>query len=150
MLSLRKATKHALAQKFESEKAKEIEKSFLTLAKKKSKSNGTDISDEYKTICYQRISHFLSCKDDEVDVLLQEVTDDTCENTWDSVIFDKSKKKQEKQFSVVMFKPKAIKGVHKCKCGCDEFFMWSQQDRCGDESLTHYRQCINCGQRKKE
>jgi DNA-directed RNA polymerase subunit M/transcription elongation factor TFIIS len=104
----------------------------------------------YTSYAYEKIGQLVQYKDDKK--MIKKILKDN-NIDWNSCIYDQQKKDNNKILDIMMTKPKASKGIYKCRnkeCDSDEFFIFQFQTRSGDEGMTTYRQCIKCGKRKKE
>ena len=129
--------------------AVQVENSIFEMAKQQSDKNNEELIHAYTQIAYDKIGQIFFAKDDfQIQSIIKDI--ETNVAGWDASVY----KVQQNNYNLLLDnsiqKPKAIKGLHKCKCGNDEFYIWSAQTRSGDEGMTHFRQCAKCGKRGKE
>jgi DNA-directed RNA polymerase subunit M/transcription elongation factor TFIIS len=72
---------------------------------------------------------------------------------WGSHVYNPIKNTYENRIFQDNTKIKPVKGMYKCKnkeCGSDEFYIWNETRRSGDEGQATIRQCSKCGKRGRE
>ena len=113
---------------------------------------GTPTKEDYAALAYDKVGQLLKAKDRaEREKILADIR--TGVVSWDACVYDTQRKAYNAAMDRSVLKPKAVKGLYKCKnkeCGGDEFYTWSQQTKSSDEGMSHFRQCARCGQRGKE
>jgi len=118
---------------------------IFELAKIIAKKESTSTSKAYQYIAYQYVGRFLDTTN--VEKVLDELRS-SCETStfvvFNSVVFADAKAKHDKFLSYIKYKPKGCKGIYDCKCGSDEFVIWSDQIRSADEGMTNFRKCVRC------
>ncbi len=161
-----------LKEYFDFDQAVAYEKAIFLMAQNASGVDPTIRSesvnlDAYNRIAYEKVGEF-AIEPDKVKRAINtvEMWDDSGESVWSSPAYEEHETRYYSALDRSQQKPKAVKGVHKCRarvqgsgarpgglpiiCGSDEFYMWSAQTRSSDEGMTHFRQCAKCGARGKE
>ena len=126
--------------------AKEYEKNIFNLVK-----NTNDIvtQDNYKESAYEKVGQLMCVKNEKEE---NDIIEDIKNNKigFESCIYKNYKEKHESMIDKSQERPKAVKGIYKCKqkgCGSDEFYIWSEQKRSADEGMSQMRMCKLCGKR---
>ena len=149
----RQAVKSSLSKKIDDASAVDTyENAIYDMCVRLAKQRGVKVGGMYTTAAFEKVGHLLEAKNDTArDLVLKDIEKGV--EGRDSVVFDEQKYTYDRFMDRAVLKPTAVKGVHVCKdkqCGSDEFYIWSSQDRSGDEGMTHRRQCARCGKRGKE
>jgi DNA-directed RNA polymerase subunit M/transcription elongation factor TFIIS len=159
MKSARATVMAVLIKHFPKEKSTTYEKaifnSSLTISGEVP-DRGPDV-DTYVGVSYERIAQLINAVN-EIDraiilVDMQNSAEGEAEVSWRSCVYDDHKDRYQASLDRSQRRPKPVKGMHICKdpkCKSDEFYLWSSQDRGGDEGMCHHRQCARCGKRGKE
>jgi DNA-directed RNA polymerase subunit M/transcription elongation factor TFIIS len=113
---------------------------------------GTPTKDTYSKFAYDKVGQLRGAKDrTEREKILSDIRKDV--EGWDACVYEDQRKAHRSAMDVSVLKPKAVKGLYKCKnpdCKSDEFYTWSLQVNSSDEGMRHFRACAKCGQRGKE
>lgn len=127
--------------------AENYEKAVYAMAERM---DGT--KETYARIAYDKVGQLISAKDrTEREQILADIRKDV--DGWDACVYKKQLENYNASMDRSVLKPKAIKGLYKCKdkeCNSDEFYVWNEQRRSSDEGATVMRQCARCGKRGKE
>ena len=106
----------------------------------------------YSRIAYDKVGQIVSAKDRPArEKIIADMRNDV--EGWDACVYDTQRATYNALMDRSVLKPKAIKGLYKCKdkeCQSDEFYVWQEQRRSGDEAMSTLRQCAVCGKRGKE
>jgi|WetSurMetagenome_2_1015567.scaffolds.fasta_scaffold209283_2 DNA-directed RNA polymerase subunit M/transcription elongation factor TFIIS len=107
---------------------------------------------DYTSLAYEKVGQLQNAntKTDRLSIL-KDINNNV--DGFDSCVYGECYTNYAERLNKTQEKPKAVKGMYKCKekgCGSDEFYVWSQQTRGGDEGMTIFRQCQKCGKRGKE
>lgn len=152
MERLRGSVTDVLSEKFACETVEKYEEALYAAAVKKSKITKISKNKVYAELSYEKLGQIMEAKTKaERKLIMDEINKGV--NEWESNFYSEQKEIYKKLMDKSVAKPKAVKGIHRCKergCDSDEFYVWAQQDRSGDEASSQYRQCAKCGKRRKE
>ena len=130
--------------------AENYEKAIYAFCERQSKGKVT--VDGYRRLAYDKLGQLIEANNrEEREQILKDIRNNV--EGWDACVYSKQLEAYTMSMDRSVMKPKAVKGLHKCKeknCGSDEFYIWSAQTRSSDEGMTHFRQCAKCGKRGKE
>ena len=139
-----------LKSKFGDKKGSLYEKKLYNMCVKQTKISQQDVMTVYREVVYEKIGHIMTLSDDAEQ--LQSIFQDV-DTSYMTSAYDQYQKTRCQELRKINTKVESVKGLYKCKepnCKGDEFIIWSEQNRSGDEGMTHYRKCVRCGKRKKE
>lgn len=150
MKNIRKSCISSLESFFSPKESAKIEKILFDAANMHH--GDENIEEFYLRFSYEKIGQLASNTSTEN---VQRILKDSEEGIegWKSAFYQHYKTQYLYKLDTTMKKPASIKGIYKCKekdCNSDEFYVWSQQTRSGDEGMTQFRKCAICGKRKKE
>lgn len=113
---------------------------------------GKATSETYKKMAYDKIGQLVSAQNrEEREKILADIRSD--KTGWEASVYSQQEENYKASMDRSTLKPKAIKGMYKCKvrsCQSDLFYVWQEQRRSGDESMSVIRQCSRCGKRGQE
>lgn len=132
-LSLRTARFYGITAKFSNPNFRTIQKQI-----------GLEMSD--------RLIHTVKSEPEKVNQVISEITNMNNFNSkqlWDTVLFQ-DYKDQQYQYDQMLLNPSEIEeGIYQCKCGSLKTFHKALQTRSGDEGMTIFVSCQECGHKWK-
>jgi DNA-directed RNA polymerase subunit M/transcription elongation factor TFIIS len=134
-------------------KSEKIEKSLFNYCVRTLKNEGVKgitlnskpFRERYSSEIYKLMSSIKSKKD--IDVIKKEYDDSLC--YFDRMIYEKERIYDNKKLRLITHVNEPVSGIHKCKCGCEKVYSYELQTRSGDEGMTVFLQCSDCGKKWK-
>lgn len=134
-------------------KADKLEKSLFNYCVRTLKNEGVKgitlnskaFRERYSTEVYKLMSSIKSKKN--IDDIKDEY--DNTLSYFDRKIFEKEKQTDLKKLRLITHVNEPVSGIHKCKCGCEKVYSYELQTRSGDEGMTVFLQCSDCGKKWK-
>lgn len=107
--------------------------------------NSKPFRERYSSEIYKLMSSIKSNKDFN---LIKKEYDDSL-SYFDRMIYDKERIYDNKKLRLITHVNEPVSGIHKCKCGCEKVYSYELQTRSGDEGMTVFLQCSDCGKKWK-
>ena len=134
-------------------KAEKLEKSLFNYCVRTLKNEGVKnitlnskpFRERYSSEIYKLMSSIKSNKD--LDVIKKEYDDSL--SYFDRMIYEKERIYDNKKLRLITHVNEPVSGIHKCKCGCEKVYSYELQTRSGDEGMTVFLQCSDCGKKWK-
>jgi len=148
----RRSVVRALMKVVGPKSAENYEKAIYDMCSRVAEKDEVECDAVYASLSYEKVGQFVASRSrEEREAVFADIRGDVC--GWKSAIYKPQYENKMRLLKRSREKPKAVKGDRKCKakgCDSDEFYVWSQQTRSGDEGMTHYFQCAKCGKRGRE
>jgi DNA-directed RNA polymerase subunit M/transcription elongation factor TFIIS len=134
-------------------KAEKLEKSLFNYCVRTLKNEGVKnitlnskpFRERYSSEIYKLMSSIKSNKD--IDIIKKEYDDSL--SYFDRMIYEKERIYDNKKLRLITHVNEPVSGIHKCKCGCEKVYSYELQTRSGDEGMTVFLQCSDCGKKWK-
>ncbi len=130
-----------------SDKIERLEKSMYNYCTRNCKTNSDtkEFKRFYSFELYSIMSNYKNNKN------LNEIKDFYLEDIkhFDRGTYIKEGIEDEKKLKLITHVSEPVAGIHKCKCGCDKVYSYELQTRSGDEGMTVFLQCYDCGRKWK-
>ena len=148
--SVRSVIIDALKTKFSENVAKNYENEIYKMCERKSAEQTDDIESAYIKYAYEKIGELLAEADKEMrKKIASDILTDKIE-VYDSVIYQLFEEKKMIENDRVINPPSVQKSLYKCKhCKSDKTWSYQLQTRSGDEGMTTFINCSECGKRYK-
>ena len=122
------------------------------MAVRVAKRDGLKITEVYPVIAYDKLGQIMAAKTSlERHKILNDLKNAV--EDWDSCVYNSPRSEYNRMMDRSIQKPQAVTLDEICKfkgCKSNKFYMWSQQTKSSDEGMTQFRQCAECGRRRKE
>lgn len=124
------------------EKVERLEKCLYNFCFRQNKDN---FKRSYSFELYSVMSNVKNKKtlNDIKDYYLEDV------NHFERGTFEKEAIEDNKKLKLITHVSEPVAGIHKCRCGCDKVYSYELQTRSGDEGMTVFLQCYDCGRKWK-
>lgn len=107
--------------------------------------NSKPFRERYSSEIYKLMSSIKSNKDFNI---IKKEYDDSL-SYFDRIIYEKERIYDNKKLRLITHVNEPVSGIHKCKCGCEKVYSYELQTRSGDEGMTVFLQCSDCGKKWK-
>jgi DNA-directed RNA polymerase subunit M/transcription elongation factor TFIIS len=135
---------YKLFQGQSNEKIERLEKCLYNFCCRKNKEiNTKDFKRCYSFELYSVMSNLKNKKtlNDIKDYYLEDI-DHFERGTYEKEVIEDNKK-----LKLITHVSEPVAGIHKCRCGCDKIYSYELQTRSGDEGMTVFLQCYDCGRK---